>query len=80
MANASAQPLTDVASIHAELTAQLTASVRWTECVQFMLGQGVKNFVELGSKDVLVGLVKRIDRSAARHNVETPEQLSALLA
>jgi malonyl CoA-acyl carrier protein transacylase len=45
-----------------------------------MLGQGVKNFVELGSKDVLVGLVKRIDRSAARHNVETPEQLSALLA
>src|SRR5690606_3503416 len=79
VANAAAEILTSVEAIQAELNAQLTSSVRWTESVQLMLAQGISHFVELGSKDVLVGLVKRIDRSAKRTNIETPEQLQAFL-
>ena len=43
------------------LVAQLTSPVRWTESVQFMIGKGVTHFVEVGPKDVLCGLIKRID-------------------
>lgn len=62
-ANVTTQPLHDVESIRNELNMQLTQSVRWTESVQAMIAAGVETFVEIGPKDVLTGLLKRIDRS-----------------
>jgi len=59
--NVGAQPLTDVAAIRADLGAQLTSPVAWTDSVRTMLAQGVTTFIELGPKDVLTGLLKRID-------------------
>lgn len=59
--NVSAQPLTDVAAIRADLGAQLTSPVAWTDSVRTMLAQGVTTFIEIGPKDVLTGLLKRID-------------------
>lgn len=64
--NVQAQPLTTVAEIRAELKAQLTAPVRWTESVQYLLAQGVEQFVETGPGDVLLSLVKRVNRKAKR--------------
>ena len=61
--NVNAQPLTTVAEIRAELDQQLTHSVRWTDSVRAMIAAGAERFVELGPKDVLCGLLKRIDRS-----------------
>ena len=61
--NVNAQPLLTVAEIKADLRAQLTSRVRWTESIQYMVAQGVETFVELGSKNVLTGLLRRIDRS-----------------
>jgi [acyl-carrier-protein] S-malonyltransferase len=58
--NITAQPL----SYHAiaeELEAQLTQPVRWTESIQHMHNVGINTFIELGSKDVLSGLIKRIN-------------------
>lgn len=52
--NTTAQPLTTVEAIVAELTAQLTGSVRWTASMQFAVNAGVTSFVELGPGDVLV--------------------------
>ena len=57
--NTSAQPITHPDDIRAELTAQLTSPVRWTETIRYMHAQGVTNFVELGPKDVLVNMLKR---------------------
>jgi [acyl-carrier-protein] S-malonyltransferase len=71
--NLTAAPLSDPNDIRRELPAQLTAPVRWTESVRYMLAQGVTTFVELGSKDVLTGLLKRIDASATGIAVGTPE-------
>src|SRR5690606_21855252 len=65
--NVQAQPLADVAAIRSELAQQLTSTVRWTESVQHMRQAGIATFVELGPKDVLSGLIKRIDRKAERH-------------
>jgi len=64
--NVQARPLADVPSIRAELTAQLTSTVRWTESIQYMAQAGIQSYVELGPRDVLSGLIKRIDRAAER--------------
>ncbi len=60
--NVGAKPLSTVDEIRADLRAQLTSRVRWTESVRLMIDEGVLNFVELGSRNVLTGLLKRIDR------------------
>ena len=60
VANTSASPITHPDDIRAELQAQLTSPVRWTESVRWIHAQGVTDFVELGPKDVLCSLIKRI--------------------
>jgi len=63
VANVSAAPLQGIEAIREELVQQLTSPVRWVESIQYMIGQGVTEFVEIGPKDVLTGLVRRIDKS-----------------
>lgn len=58
--NVNAAPSTDVAAIKANLIAQLTAPVRWTQSVQRMVADGATTFVECGPGKVLQGLVKKI--------------------
>jgi len=62
VANVSAAPLGSVEAIREELVQQLTSPVRWVGSVQYMIGQGVTEFVEIGPKDVLKKLMRRIDR------------------
>ncbi|MDH6309625.1 [acyl-carrier-protein] S-malonyltransferase [Dysgonomonas sp. PFB1-18] len=51
---------TDPATIKANLIAQLTAPVKWTQSVEHMVANGATEFVELGPGNVLQGLVKKI--------------------
>jgi [acyl-carrier-protein] S-malonyltransferase len=60
IANTSVRPITHPDDIRAELCAQLTLPVRWTDSVKVMIAQGVTSFVEVGPKDVLCNLIKRI--------------------
>ncbi len=60
IANTTALPITHPDDLRAELCAQLTSSVRWTDSVKYMAAQGVTNYVEVGPKDVLSNLIKRI--------------------
>jgi [acyl-carrier-protein] S-malonyltransferase len=62
--NVDAKPYTDPAKIKANLIAQLTAPVRWTQIVQNMSADGATEFIELGPGAVLQGLVKKINREA----------------
>ncbi|MGQ0601585.1 MAG: ACP S-malonyltransferase [Anaerolineales bacterium] len=78
ISNITAQPLPDVAAIRAELPAQLLTQVRWTDSVRYLIAQGVTTFVELGSKDVLTGLLKRIDANTTGIAVGTAEGLGKL--
>jgi len=61
--NVDAKPYTDPEHIKANLIAQLTGAVRWTQTVQQMLADGAEVFVEVGPGNVLQGLVKKVDRS-----------------
>ena len=63
--NVDAKPHTDPAEIKANLVAQLTAPVRWTQTVKNMIADGATEFVELGPGKVLQGLVMKIDRSVS---------------
>jgi [acyl-carrier-protein] S-malonyltransferase len=71
--NVSAQPLTTPAAIRAELKAQLTSPVRWTESMNYLVQSGVDTVCEVGPGDVLLGLMKRIDKSVNRQKIELPE-------
>ncbi len=53
---------TDPAEIKANLIAQLTAPVRWTQTVRNMIAAGASEFVELGPGKVLQGLISKISR------------------
>jgi [acyl-carrier-protein] S-malonyltransferase len=68
--NVSAQPLTTPAAIRAELKAQLTAPVRWTDSMNYLTQQGVDTVYEVGPGDVLLSLIKRINRSIDRKKFE----------
>ncbi|MCS7017752.1 MAG: ACP S-malonyltransferase [Cytophagales bacterium] len=60
--NVDAKPYTDPDAIKANLIAQLTAPVRWTQSVQNMIAHGATTFIECGPGKVLQGLVKKINK------------------
>lgn len=64
--NVSAEPLRSTADVKEELKRQLTSPVNWTGSMQYLLDQGVGAFVEVGPGEVLLGLMKRIDRQSQR--------------
>jgi [acyl-carrier-protein] S-malonyltransferase len=70
VANVSAAPLESVEAIQEELVQQLTSPVRWVESIRYMIGQGVTEFVEIGPKDVLKKLMRRIDKSVQAMSVD----------
>ncbi|GAB4456867.1 MAG: ACP S-malonyltransferase [Bacteroidales bacterium] len=62
--NVTALPETNPEKIKANLIAQLTAPVRWTQTIQNMIKDGATSFTEVGPGQVLQGLIKKIDRNA----------------
>jgi [acyl-carrier-protein] S-malonyltransferase len=58
--NVTAKPSTDIATIKANLIAQLTGPVRWTESVENMVADGATKFIACGPGKVLQGLVSKI--------------------
>ncbi len=64
ISNVTALPLNDVTAIRHELVAQLTSSVQWTKSIEYILAQGTTQFIEVGPKDVLAGLIRRINKDA----------------
>lgn len=80
IANTTAEILDSADAIRAELKAQLTGGVRWTDSMRRALADGMVNFVEIGPGDVLVSMVRRIERSANRVTVNEPEGVQELAA
>jgi [acyl-carrier-protein] S-malonyltransferase len=58
--NVNAKATIDPAQIKANLIAQLTSPVRWTQSVEQMVADGATEFIECGPGKVLQGLVKKI--------------------
>lgn len=77
--NVHAAPETEVAAIRDNLVAQLYRPVRWIESIEFMAQQGVDSYVECGPGKVLVGLNKRIVKTAKSLAVNDSDSVQAAL-
>jgi [acyl-carrier-protein] S-malonyltransferase len=67
--NVTASAVTDPAQIKANLIAQLTGAVRWTQSVEAMVADGATNFTEFGPGKVLQGLVQKVNKEAIVNGV-----------
>jgi [acyl-carrier-protein] S-malonyltransferase len=77
IANVTAEALSDPLEIRNSLVAQVTATVRWRECVSAMAAKGVMTFCEIGAGRVLSGLAKRNAPGAHAIAIATPDELRA---
>jgi [acyl-carrier-protein] S-malonyltransferase len=68
--NVNAKPSMDAEEIKANLIAQLTAPVRWTQTIQNMVNDGVSHFYEVGGAGgVLSGMIKKISKETPAENL-----------
>lgn len=67
--NVDGKPHTDPEEIKQNLIAQLTSSVRWTDCVRNMIADGADEFIECGPGKALQGMIGRIDKTVNAHGI-----------
>lgn len=70
VANVTAEVVHAPEVIRALLAEQIYSPVRFEESIEYMVEQGVDTFIEIGSGNVLTGLVKKIDRSLRAYSVQ----------
>ena len=68
--NVDGKPHTDPVEIKQNLIAQLTSSVRWTQCVQNMIADGADDFTECGPGKALRGMIARINKEVSAHGID----------
>lgn len=78
IANVRAEPVSEPGAIRILLVEQVTGSVRWRESVEFLSGQGVTEFWEIGAGKALSGMIKRISKDAVTRSIGTPADIAAL--
>jgi [acyl-carrier-protein] S-malonyltransferase len=76
VANVTAAAVSDPKEIVDLLVRQVTGTVRWRECVQYLAANGVTKIVEAGSGKVLTGLLKRIAKEVSGQPVGTPDDVA----
>lgn len=73
--NVTAQYVTKTSEVKELLIKQVSSPVRWQQCVERMLADGVDTFIEIGPGKTLAGFMRKIDRKAKVLNVEKVEDL-----
>ena len=78
--NVEGRIVSDSDEIKRTLEAQVSGSVRWSECIQYFIGEGETLFIELSPSRVLTGLMRRINRSATALSFADVEGLESVVA
>ncbi|MDP8289723.1 MAG: ACP S-malonyltransferase [Candidatus Susulua stagnicola] len=78
VSNFTAKAHTKAEEIKSNLLEQLTSSVLWNDCVNYMMRAGVDSFFEVGPSKVLRGLIRKIDRQAKVINIGEKQDLESL--
>lgn len=76
--NVVAKSIQSAADLRADIQSQMKSRVRWTETIQLLMGQGITNFVEVGTGNVLLGLIRRINQSATGYPIGNPSDFAAI--
>jgi [acyl-carrier-protein] S-malonyltransferase len=80
VANVTAQPVSDPATIVKLLIQQVTSRVRWRECVETLVSEGADTLIEIGSGKVLTGLNRRINRDIFGVAIQGPADIDTFLS
>jgi len=75
ISNVTANEENEVNSIKNLLVDQITSKVRWRESINYMIKNGVKDFIEIGPGKVLSGLVKKINTDVKISNINSLEDI-----
>ncbi len=76
--NVDAKPQQEAGLVRHNLARQITSSVQWVGCMEYIIAQGITDFIEIGPGKVLKGLMRRINSSVAVHNIEKPSDIESL--
>jgi [acyl-carrier-protein] S-malonyltransferase len=77
--NFDANPSRNGSEIKLKLGKQMESAVRWCATIEYMLAQEVDTFIEIGPGKVLVGTVKKLDKSARMFNVSDATTLKSTI-
>lgn len=77
--NVSAELVEDASVVKENLLSQLYSSVLWQQSVEKMIELGVDTFIEVGSGNVLSGLVKQISKDVKIYSVQDEESLEQMV-
>lgn len=77
--NVTAQYVENSEETKALLEKQISSSVRWQQSMENMIAEGVDTFVEIGPGKTLAGFLRKIDRSVKVFNIQTAEDMEAVL-
>ena len=78
ISNVTAQEIDDSSLICDLLVRQIESRVRWRESINFMIENGVNNFIEIGPGKVLSGLVKRINKKVKVDAINNEEDINKI--
>ncbi len=78
ISNVTAKEVEDSSLIRELLVRQIESRVRWRESINYMIKNGVNNFIEIGPGKVLSGLVKRIDKKVKVSAINNEEDISKI--
>ena len=78
ISNVTANETSSSREIKSLLILQIEKKVRWLESVEYMINNGVKNFVEIGPGKVLSGLIKRINKNVIVNSINSEEDIKLL--
>ena len=76
ISNVTAKIENDPATIKELLIKQITSTVRWRESLEYMINNGIDQFIEIGPGKVLSGLVKRTNRKIKISNLNSLEDIN----
>ena len=79
ISNVTAEPVSGGSEARELLLAQLTAPVRWRQCIAAMTDAGIDRFLEIGTGSVLSGLNRRNAPEATCLHLGTPADLEKML-
>lgn len=75
VANVTAAYVTGPDQVKDLLIRQISSPVKWQQCVETMIADGVDTFIEIGPGRTLTGFMKKINRSVTAMNIQTLEEL-----
>ena len=79
ISNVTAQAENKVNKIKELLIKQITSRVKWRESVEYMINNGVNEFIEIGPGKVLSGLVKRINKDVNVFNINSIDDITTYI-